>query len=213
VPRAGLDAAAVTACAADVADELGLPQVTMASVATRLGVKAPSLYKHVGGQDDLVRRVAVQAYVELGDALRDALQGRSGRDALAASAWTVRRWVRDHPGRYAAVSRAGGVAPGREPATGGAADLADPRDEALEQAVGRVLDSLAAAVAGYAPPAEETVHAMRLLRTLFEGFALLEAAGGFQLATDVDATFEWMIDFVDRGLRRPPGPDPAQSVR
>ena len=40
---------------------------------------------------------------ELGDSLRDSLQGRAGEDALMAAAQAVRTYVKEHPGRYAAT--------------------------------------------------------------------------------------------------------------
>jgi len=40
-----------------------------------------------------------------------------------------------------------------------------------------------------------------MLRSLFHGFAVLEAAGGFQLATDLDESFTWLVDAADRALR------------
>jgi AcrR family transcriptional regulator len=188
VPRAGLDPAAVVLAAAGLADEVGLPNVTMGLLAERLGVRAPSLYKHVAGQADINRRIAVLALTELGDNLRDALQGRSGRDALAAAARTMRAYVLDHPGRYAATIRF---------------DTDSPNDPAVA-AGARVLDSLAAVLAGYHLDPADTVHALRLLRSLFHGFAVIEAAGGFQMDTDVDESFTWLIAFIDRGLTAKP---------
>jgi AcrR family transcriptional regulator len=185
VPRAGLDPAAVVAGAAGLADEIGLANVTMALLAERLGVRAPSLYKHIDGQADLGRRIGVLALTELGDALRDALQGRAGRDALAAAARTIRTFVTEHPGRYAATVRI---------------DPAEP-DDPLTVAGTRVLESLSAVLAGYAIEPADTVHALRMLRSLFHGFSVLEAAGGFQMDTGVDDSFEWLVDFADRGLR------------
>jgi AcrR family transcriptional regulator len=190
VPRAGLDAGKVTAAAAALADEVGLPGVTMGALAERLSVKAPSLYKHVAGQAELQQRIAVLAVVELGDTLRDAIQGRSGRDALTAAAQAVRRFVVDHPGRYAATIRITG----------------DPQDEPLAAAGARVLESLAAVLSAYDLEPADTVHALRMLRSVFTGFAVLEAAGGFQLDTDVDESFAWLVDFVDQGLTSRPRP-------
>ena len=184
MPRAGLDPAAVVAGAAGLADEVGLANVTMGLLAERLGVRAPSLYKHVSSQADLNRRIAVLALTELGDELRDALQGRSGRDALAAAARTMRAYVIDHPGRYAATIRLN----------------VDEPDDPAAAAGARVLDSLAAVLSGYPLDPADTVHALRLLRSLFHGFAVLEAAGGFQMATNVDESFDWMVSFLDRGL-------------
>ncbi|WP_249714991.1 TetR-like C-terminal domain-containing protein [Rhizomonospora bruguierae] len=184
MPRTGLDPAAVVAAAAGLADEVGLANVTMGLLAKRLGVRAPSLYKHVDGQADLNRRIAVLALTELDDALRAALQGRSGREALAAAARTIPTYVVEHPGRYAATIRIDADGPGGPIVAAGA----------------RVLDSLSAVLAGYRLDPADTVHALRLLRSLFHGFAVLEAAGGFELDTDVGESFEWLIGFVDRGL-------------
>lgn len=186
MPRAGLDAGVVVAAAAGLADEVGLANVTMGLLAERLGVRAPSLYKHVGGQADLNRRIAVAALDELGDALRGALQGRAGRDALAAAARTIRAFVVEHPGRYAATIR---IDPGGP-------------DDDLVEAGSRVLGSLSAVLTGYAIDPAETIHAVRMLRSLLHGFAALEAAGGFQMDTNVDESFEWLVGFADRGLRQ-----------
>jgi hypothetical protein len=43
-------------------------------------------------------------------------------------------------------------------------------------------------------------HALRALRSVFHGFATLQATGGFQWSADIDESFEWLIDLVDRGL-------------
>ncbi|MEV8374710.1 TetR-like C-terminal domain-containing protein [Kribbella sp. NPDC056861] len=184
MPRAGLDPAVVVAAAAELADEAGLGNVTMGSLAERLGVRAPSLYKHVDGQADLTRRIATLALTELGDALRDALQGRAGPDALSAAAQTFRTYAIEHPGRYAATVRVTSVQPG------------DP----LADAGTRVFESLAAVLRGYRIEQADTIHALRMLRSLLHGFATLEASEVFQLGTDIDESFTWLVGFVDRGL-------------
>src|SRR3954465_14894999 len=106
VPRAGLPAAAVTEAGAALADEVGFEQLSMGLLAERLGVKTPSLYKHITSQADLAHRIAVQAANELADAIRDATQGRAGSDALTAGARAMRTYVKEHPGRYTAGNAA-----------------------------------------------------------------------------------------------------------
>src|SRR4051794_7356505 len=105
MPRAGLDADAVVQAAGALADAEGLEALTLARLAAELGVRAPSLYAHVGGLDDLRRRVAARAVRELGDALQRAAAGRARRDALAAVAHAYRDYAREHPGGYAATQR------------------------------------------------------------------------------------------------------------
>ena len=186
MPRAGLDAEVVVRAAAELADEIGFTNVTMGRLAERLGVRAPSLYKHIDGQADLNRRVATLALDEFADTLGEALRGRDGREALAAAARAIRTFVREHSGRYAATSGAD----------------ADGPDERVMAAGARVIEALSAVLAGYEVDPADTIHALRTLRSLFHGFTVLEAVGGFQMEADVDESFEWLVDFADRGLRR-----------
>lgn len=185
MPRAGLDAATVTRAAAEIVDEVGYAGLTMGLVADRLGVRAPSLYKHVAGQSDLSRRIAVLAVTEIGDVLREALQGKSGRRALEAAAHATRRYARDFPGRFAATVYI---------------TANDPEDP-LHLAWLRVVESYAAILSGYEIGEEDTQHALLLLRSFLDGFSLIEPAGDMHSEDEIDASFRWSIAFVDRGLR------------
>ncbi|PJE99415.1 TetR family transcriptional regulator [Streptomyces carminius] len=179
----------MVAAGAALADEVGLAHLTMGLLAERLGVRTPSLYKHVGGQEDLNRRIAALALGEAADAVGGAVQGYAGRDALAAAARAFRAFVLAHPGRYAATI---GVEPSGP-------------DDPLAAAGRRLLDAFTAVLRGYHLAESDTDHALRTLRSLCHGFATLQAADGFQWGTDVDESFEWLIAFADRGLRTAQG--------
>ncbi len=185
MPRAGLSSQDVVAAAATLADEIGYRELTMGLLAQRLGVRSPSLYKHVDDVADLRHRLAAHAMTELGEAIRDALQGRSGLDALTALMTATRAYVTDHPGRYAATIGAEFTGP----------------DDPLLAASTRVIGSLAAVLRGYGIRDSEMDHAIRTLRCTIHGFAVLQAEGGFQWSGDPEETFDWMIAFIDRGLR------------
>lgn len=184
MPRAGLTAARVTEAAADLLDEVGLDGLSMGLLAERLGVRAPSLYKHVSHKADLTHRVAVLSMHELADAIRDATQGLSSADALVAGAQAMRTYVLTHPGRYAA---------------GNAARVTGP-DDPLRPAADRLMASWTAMLHGYRLEPAQQVSALRMIRSMLHGFTTLEAMGGFQLAVDVDESFGWMTGFIDRGL-------------
>jgi AcrR family transcriptional regulator len=188
VPRAGLTGDDVVASAAGLADEVGYQGVTMGLLADRLGVRSPSLYKHVGGLADLQHRLATLAMTELGEVIRDAVQGRAGVDALAALLTAVRGYVTAHPGRYAATIGAEFTGP----------------DDPLLAAGTRVINSIAAVLRGYGIGEDEMNHAIRTIRSTMHGFAMLEASRGFQWRADPDESFEWMVRFIDRGLRGTP---------
>jgi AcrR family transcriptional regulator len=185
VPRAGLTSADVVAAGAALADEAGMSAVTLASLAQRLGVKPPALYKHVDGLDDLRHRIAALAMSELAEAFRDELQGKSTTEALTAMLTAMRGYIAAHPGRYAATT---------------GARLGGPGDPLLA-ASAKVIDSIGAVLSGYGIAPGQADHAIRALRCFIHGFALLEAAGGFQWSNDPDESFAWMINFIDAGLR------------
>ncbi|MET8168226.1 TetR/AcrR family transcriptional regulator [Streptomyces sp. NPDC005329] len=175
----------MVAAGAELADEIGFSELTMGRLAERLGVRAPSLYKHIAGQEDLHRRIAALAFDEAGVAIGTAIQGRAGRDALAAAAGALRNFVLDHPGRYAATL---GLTP-----TG--------PDDPIMLAGRRGIGPFEAVLRGYDILPQDMTHALRAVRSVFHGFAHLQASGGFQWSADVGESFEWLIDLVDRGLR------------
>jgi AcrR family transcriptional regulator len=175
-----LTADRVVAEAGDLADRGTL---SLAALAERLGVKVPSLYKHVGGLDDLHRRLALVGMAELAAAVGTATVGRSGRDALRACASAFRAYAKEHPGRYAAIQRA------------------PDRADAQLAAAGDTLTNLVLAILhGYGLDDDETVHATRAVRSALHGFVTLEAAGGFGLPVEIDTSYERLVDLLDAGL-------------
>ena len=166
-------------------DEIGFAQLSVGLVAERLGVKTPSLFKHVSSQADLANRIVILGVTELGDVIRDATQRRTGGDALAAAAQVMRTYVRAHPGRYAAINSARPNGP----------------DDPFMPASNRALGSLSAVLRGYHLNPALEIHALRMLRSMLHGFSTLEVAGGFQIDTDIDDSFTWMITIIDQGLQ------------
>jgi AcrR family transcriptional regulator len=185
VPRVGLNTADVVTAGAVMADEAGIGAVSLASLAERLGVKPPALYKHVASLGDLQHRIAALAMTELGETLRDALQGKAGSEALAAMFGAMRRYVAEHPGRYSATVGA----------------EFQSQDDPLLAASVRVIRSIGAVLSGYGVAPEQTDHAIRALRCVVHGFALLQSGNAFQWGNDPEESFAWMIRFVDAGLR------------
>ncbi len=183
MPRAGLNEALVVEEAGRIADELGLSRLTMAAVAERLGVRQPSLYKHVENMEDLQRSIALRAKRDLADVLGRAAIGRSRGDAIVALSQAYRAWAHEHPGRYAATQRA--------PAPGDADDEAASRE-----ATQVVFDVLA----GYGLRDDDAVDAARALRSALHGFVTLEAAGGFGLPVDIDRSFERLVSGLAMAL-------------
>ena len=176
MPRAGLSTDRVVTAAADLADEVGLDQLTLAAVAARLGVRQPSLYKHVASSGALQRLISMRGKAELGDVLGRAAIGRARDDALVAMAHAYRAWALDHPGRYQAAQRA--EAPG---------------DVELEAVARRTVEVVAVVMEGYGLDGDDAIDAIRAYRAALHGFVSLEASGGFGFPASVDRSFDRLV--------------------
>lgn len=183
MPRAGLSAELVVEEAARLVDAEGADRLTLAALAQRFGVAVPSLYKHVGGLEDLHGRLALRAARELVTALRRAATGRSGAEAVAAVAHAYRANARAHPGTYAYVlaPRAG--------------------DDEHARASEELLEVLAEVLAGYGITGDDDlVDAIRMLRSTLHGWVGLENAGGFAMSRSVDRSFDRLVAGLDAAL-------------
>ncbi|MFD6100143.1 TetR/AcrR family transcriptional regulator [Nocardiopsis flavescens] len=187
MPRAGLTPALVVDEAARLADEEGWEALSLAAVAKRCGVAAPSLYKHVDGLAGLRREIAVLGANEIGEHLQRAAVGLSGADALRAGAHAYRAYALAHPGRYAALQRLAPLA---------------SADVQLDTDPVRVM---AAVLRGFGIAQDRSVHAIRALRSALHGFVDLEAQGGFGLPEDVDESFALLVEGFVRAYRDWPG--------
>ena len=200
MPRAGLTPDLVVTHAGELADRDGYDALTLATLADRLGIKVPSLYKHVTSLADLQRRLRLTGLRQLDEALRNAAVGRAGTDALVATGHAYRRYAREHPGHYAAGLRA-----------------PQPADhEEIAPVAARLVELMLAVVRGYGQEGDDAVHAVRGVRAALHGFVALEQAGGFGMPQDVDTSFEHLLATLDAGLRQhanlipdttPAGPD------
>jgi AcrR family transcriptional regulator len=158
--------------------------LTLAAVAGRAGVAVPSLYKHVRSLDELRDGVAVVGVSRIADAVADAVVGAVGAAAFRAAGRAIRAEARAHPGLYLASQ----PAPGRD------------ASEELRAAGERAVALLADVVRQAGLPPEREVDAVRAARAAVHGFVLLEAAGGFRLPDDVDASFERLLAVVWAGF-------------
>jgi AcrR family transcriptional regulator len=176
VPRAGLSEELVIDEAVRLADEVGLEAMTLTVLAERLGVRQPSLYKHVDGVVALRRGIALRAKAALGETLARSAVGRSGEDAIVAMSQSYRRWALAHPGQYEAAQRA--------PAAG------DDRDIAVSRAV---VEICADVLRGFGLEGDDAIDAIRGYRAALHGFVSLETSGAFGLPQDVERSFDQLV--------------------
>ena len=83
-----------------IVDHDGWRQLTMTSLAAKLGVKGPSLYNHVESIEAVLGEVQVRAMATLSNQLQRAAMGRVRADCLRAMAAVQRTYAKAHPGLY-----------------------------------------------------------------------------------------------------------------
>jgi len=167
-PRTSLNA--IVAAGREILETRGLPGLTMQAVAQSVGVKAPSLYKHVADRDALVRLVTDAAAIGLADHL-------ATEDTLAGLAHGLRAWATAHPQAYRLVFSGHG----------------SPEVAAV---AGATMLRVARSLAGEA----DELAAARLITAWATGFISMELAGAFQLGGDVDAAFNYGLDRLGAAL-------------
>jgi len=177
--------AALTAAARAIAERDGVDAVTVSAVATAVGVRPPSLYKHVAHRHDLLRLIADDAARELDE------------DVAALTGAAV-----DPSATLAAIARAFRAFSTRSPRAAsllfaGAALSAEPQSNGMLALTRTLLNAVRAAAPGDPLPAARTLTAWA------HGFCTMEQAGAFQLGGDVDEAFEFGLDVLVAGLTRP----------
>ncbi len=178
--------AAIVAAARSLLEEGGLDAVTMAAVAGRVGVRPPSLYKHLADRIELLAAVATDVAFDLAAAL-EAAADQSGPEPtlrLDALATAYRAFALGSPRGTALLFT--DVAPGAAPTPGSQAAAARP-----------LLD-VTSALAG----PDRALPAARVLTAFAHGFTSMESAGAFRFGGDVDEAYRLGISVLLAGLER-----------
>ena len=174
--RAGLDYETIVQAAAELVDKGGLNALSMATLASQLGVRAPTLYHYFAGLEGLRRALALRGLQEASKKLGHAVMGKAGDDAVLALAHSLRSFAKDHPGLYEAAQHA-----------------PDPQDDEWQTAGREVVEIMLRALSAYDLSQDDALHAVRMLRSIVHGCVSLERAGGFGLPLAVDETFRRLL--------------------
>lgn len=154
-------------------DADGPDALTMAQVAARVGVRAPSLYKRVRDRDALVRLIARDVVDDLGRTLSGATATGDPAADLVAIAAAFRIWALRHPGSFGLLFGPLPDAWRLEPESGAAA-------------IGAVF-----VVVERLTGSQHVLEAARTVVAWASGFVSMELAGAFRLGGEVDAAFRY----------------------
>jgi len=165
--------------AGDLLERDGPEGLTMRAIAGGLGIKAPSLYKHVADKRELEIALIGEGFVQLAEVFEKAVA--DGGDPVAGIAGAYRVWALDHPHLYRLMT-----------------DQPLPRDELPPGAEQRALVPLLDAVAGDRDRA-------RAAWAFAHGMVALEIANRFPPDADIAAAWRVGLEGIASGITRPEG--------
>lgn len=181
--RAGLDSNRILKAAADMADAGGIASVTLKSLAQELGVKSPSLYKHIDSLDDLKHQLTLYSWQALEQEILRSAVGKAKDDAIREVFYAFRRFVKAHPGLFEAMQWYNMyLSPQDLQATAGTVEL-----------LFQILD-------GYDLAEQQKVHIVRMFRGFLQGFLGIESNGGYGNPMSLDASFDFALDIILSGI-------------
>ena len=161
---------------------------SVAALATRVGIRAPSLYKRFDNRAAILAAVECQVITELGQVIARALNRKSDAP-FAAAAKAYRKFAKANPRAYTLLFAA-------DINTGESADSnIDEIQQARTAALAPLLEQLEKMKS-----VEDPLSAARFVTTLLHGFITMELAGAFHMGGSVDAAFEDAVERMERGL-------------
>jgi len=154
-----------------IIEQEGLDELSLAHLATNLGIKAPSLYKHFASKGDLLKALITVTLVELVAVMSQVDNTLTPRARLLEMARKYRIFAHAHPTLYSLAFAH--IMPNTRP---------DPT--LLEQLALPLQASFAALVGD-----EKALVGLRGAWALLHGFVMLELNEQFQRGGDLDAVF------------------------
>lgn len=176
---------AVIAAARKLIEQEGLDQLSLARLATALGVKAPSLYRLFPSKSALLRAINEATLQDLAAAMNAGIAqaGDSPEAKIMGMAEAYRAFALRFPAAYGLLF---------------ATTVADVRGSPeMAEAVALPLQAIMAQIAG----PEQALTALRGVWALAHGFIMLELNGQFQRGGDLEAAYLRAVQAYAAGWR------------
>lgn len=162
----------------------GLENLSMQTLASALGIRAPSLYKHIKNKSQLVRAILESLVTSLGEVLANAATGSHPSADLRAMARAYRAFAHKHSTLYSLLYST-------------LVEEMQPNIKVSVMAVAPLLDTMERWVGK-----EQSLSATRVVVAFNHGFVDMELAGMFRMGGNVEEAFELGIESLIEVLHR-----------
>jgi len=186
MPRQGLNREAVIAAAIRLIEEKGISKFSLNELAKSLHIKPASLYSHIESSEALLTDIGVIAVRQMVSSEKEAIEGKTGDEALFALASAYRKFAKEHYELYLLIMN---IPKGKNPV--------------LELAAEDIVQPIMEVLGSYKIDRETQLHYQRVVRSMMHGFVAHEEYGAFShYPVDRDKSFEISIGLIAESLRR-----------
>ena len=182
--RMGLDKNAVISRAAQLANDIGLDNITLKALANDLNIQPPSLYYHIGGLEDLKKELMIYGWLQMEDQILEAVAGISGYDAIEVICREFVKYATENPGVFNAMLWYNKFEN----------DKTNNATKKLFSVVFKVFSSLNISQ-------EDSDHLMRTFRSFLEGFALLVNHNAFGNPISINDSLDLSLKVLMAGMK------------
>jgi len=167
----------------ELIEQDGFENLSLAKLASQLGIKAPSLYRYIANKESLLQAVIELTYMRLFDAYDAALESASDdpTDQLIKLSHAHRSFAHKNPNTYMLAY------------TTSNPELSSNPDMLLERAIS--IQDIIMQISGE----ENSLTALRGILALIHGFLSLELNGQFRRGGNLSETFDAIIHAYLRG--------------
>ena len=175
--RQGLTRADIIQAAIEMIESEGLHNFSLRELASRLHIKAASLYNHIRNMDALYTEIGYYAISELKKVQLDAISGKQRTEAVEALADAYHRFGKERPEIYKVIL-----------------SLPMVKNDAIHRAGFDIVEPIMTAMVGYHLTREQMMHLQRIFRSILHGFISQEEAGCFrQFPVDVEDSYQMAV--------------------
>lgn len=186
MPRQGLNKEVVTAAAIRLIEEKGFSNFSLNELAKSLDIKPASLYSHIQNIDALFTDIGIIAIRQMVSSEKEAIEGKTGDEALFALASAYRKFAKEHYGLYLLVM-----------------NIPNGNNPVLEIAAEEITEPILKVLESYNISKEMQMHYQRSLRSMMHGFVAHEEYGAFShFPIDRNKSYEISIGIIAESLHR-----------
>ena len=184
LPRQGLTRQVLIQAALHLIEERGYASFSMGELAKYLHVRPASLYNHIENLDTLYTEVGLAAISQMVGAEKEAIEGKSGDEALRALADAYYTFATTHYELYMVIMK-----------------LPHSQNHVLEIAAGQIIEPIFHVFADFALDDTQKIHWQRILRSMMHGFISHEQCGAFsRFPICRSTTYQMAIQCILDGL-------------